>query len=72
MIPSEHRYQANSILYYATNSQTNPTTRCKLQLFDSTTCDGIQGPFYSVDTKKALAEDWGNRAASFKTDCWSI
>jgi hypothetical protein len=71
-IPSDHRYQANSITYYAYNSQTNPTTRCKLQLFETTDCSGNQGPFFSVDTKKALVEDWRNRAASFRTDCWSV
>ncbi|KAK4234584.1 hypothetical protein C8A03DRAFT_18544 [Achaetomium macrosporum] len=71
-IPSEHRYQANSIEYYAYNSQSNPSTRCKIQLFETTDCSGNQGPFYSVDTKKALVEDWRNRAASYKTECWSV
>ncbi len=72
VIPSDHRYQANSIEYYAYNSQTSPTTRCKLQLWESTDCSGNQGPFFSVDTKKALVEDWRNRAASFSTTCWAV
>ena len=71
-IPTEHRYKANSVEYYAYNSQTNPTTRCKLQLFDSPDCGGFKGPYFSVDTKKALVPDWRNRAASFKTECWSV
>ncbi|RYP35689.1 hypothetical protein DL767_003710 [Monosporascus sp. MG133] len=71
-IPSDHRYEANSIEYYAYNSQTNPTTRCKIQLFETLDCTSHQGPFFSVDTKKVLVEDWRNRAASFSTQCWSV
>ena len=72
VIPKEHRYRAASITYYAYNKQTNPTTRCKLQLFEGTDCDGMNGPQFSVDTKKALQADWRDRASCFKTTCWSV
>jgi hypothetical protein len=72
-IPEDYRWQANSITYYAYNSQTNPTTRCKIQLSEMTDCSGHEeGPYYSVDTKKALPEDWRNRVGSFRTTCWNV
>ncbi|KAL2023357.1 hypothetical protein VTK56DRAFT_3095 [Thermocarpiscus australiensis] len=71
-IPAEHRWKANFIEYYAYNRQSNPTTRCKPQLWDRTGCTGLSGPFYSVDTKKTLPEDWRNRESGFSTDCWSV
>ncbi|KAK4141373.1 uncharacterized protein C8A04DRAFT_39109 [Dichotomopilus funicola] len=50
----------------------NPTTRCKLELWESTSCDGNSGPFFSGDTKFVLGSDWRNRPASFSTDCWAV
>lgn len=70
VIPTDRRYETNSIVYYAYNSQTNPTSRCKLQLFETVDCSGNQGPFFSVDSRKVWVSDWRNRAASFKTECW--
>ncbi|EAQ84587.1 predicted protein [Chaetomium globosum CBS 148.51] len=40
--------------YYAYDRQTNPTTRCTLQLFEGFDCDGMIGPSFSSDAKKAL------------------
>ncbi|KAK4126766.1 hypothetical protein N657DRAFT_175478 [Parathielavia appendiculata] len=72
-LPEEYRYTANSITYYAYNSQTNPSSRCKITLYDTPDCDTvIKGPSYSVDTKKALPEDWRNRVYAFKTECWAV
>ncbi|KAH6617365.1 hypothetical protein F5144DRAFT_596400 [Chaetomium tenue] len=68
-IPKGHRYRAASITYYAYDRQTNPTTRCTLQLFEGFDCDGMNGPSFSSDTKKALQQDWRDRASCFKTTC---
>jgi hypothetical protein len=72
LLPREHVFKARSIEYYAYNRQTNPTTRCKLQLFETNDCGAAQGPYYSVDTKKNLPELWKGRAQSFKTTCWGV
>ncbi|KAK4097341.1 hypothetical protein N658DRAFT_292885 [Parathielavia hyrcaniae] len=72
-LPEEYRYTANSITYYAYNKQTNPSTRCRITLYDAQDCGSvIKGPSYSVDTKKALPDDWRNRVRAFKTECWAV
>ncbi|KAK4156589.1 hypothetical protein C8A00DRAFT_30555 [Chaetomidium leptoderma] len=69
IIPKEHRYRAASITYYAYDRQTNPTTRCTLELFEGFHCDGMSGPEFSSDTKTALHSAWRDRASCFKTTC---
>ncbi|GJN71259.1 hypothetical protein PCL_10748 [Purpureocillium lilacinum] len=70
LLPREHVHKARSIEYYATNSQSNPTTRCKIQMFETNDCGGRQGPYYQVDTKKNFKWDWVGVIQSYKTTCW--
>ncbi|SPO03475.1 uncharacterized protein DNG_06158 [Cephalotrichum gorgonifer] len=74
-IPDSMDRKASSMAYYATDSQSSPTTRCRLNLYDGLNCGGsaMYGIDYDVQMNLApVSGNWGNRARSFKTTCWRI